>query len=200
LAKFGKKMSRVGQKPIPILEKVTLRVKGELVEVNGPLGSLQLKLRPEIKVSVKNDQAIVTREGQDRLSRSLHGLFRTLIANMVEGVTSGFQKKLQLVGAGYRAALEGETLVLTLGFSHPIKVVPPPGIKFELEKNEIITVSGIDKAVVGQVAAGLRAIQPPEPYKGKGIRYHNEEVKLKPGKAGKMEAGVAGVAGARGEK
>lgn len=185
-------MSRVGRKPIKIPERVTVKVENGEVLIVGPKGNLSLEIRPEIKVTVKENQVFLTRRTEDRLSRSLHGLTRTLIANAIEGVTKGFSKTLKLIGTGYRASLEGERLVLSVGFSHPLKIDPPLGIKLEVEENDTIKISGIDKALVGQTAAQIRAARPPEPYKGKGIRYEGEEVKLKPGKAGK--AGVGGVA------
>jgi len=191
--KFGKKMSRVGRKPIDIPEGVTVEVNNGAVVVTGPKGSLTVSFRPEIEVLVENKQVLVKRKKENKLAKSLHGLTRTLIANAVEGVTNGFSKSLEVVGTGYRASLEGETLVLAVGFSHLVKVPPPQGIKFEVEENNKIKVSGIDKALVGQVAAQIRKIRPPDPYKGKGIRYEGEEIKLKPGKAGK--AGAAGAAG-----
>jgi large subunit ribosomal protein L6 len=190
---FGKKMSRVGRKPINIPEGVTIEVNNGAVVVAGPKGSLTVAFRPEIEVLVENKQVLVKRKKENKLAKSLHGLTRTLIANAVEGVTNGFSKSLEVVGTGYRASLEGETLVLAVGFSHLVRVPPPAGIKFEVEGNNKIKVSGIDKVLVGQVAAQIRKIRPPDPYKGKGIRYDGEEIKLKPGKAGK--AGAAGAAG-----
>ncbi len=184
-------MSRVGRKPIEIPQQVTVEVKNGQVVVAGPKGSLSLKIRPEIEVSLKENQVIVSRRNNEQLSRSLHGLTRTLIANAIEGVSKGFRKTLKLVGTGYRVSLEGEELVLLVGFSHPVKIKPPEGIKFEVEGNDKIKVLGIDRALVGQIAAQIRDVRPPEPYKGKGIRYGDEDVKLKPGKAGK--AGAAGM-------
>lgn len=182
-------MSRVGKKPLKIPSDVTVEVKDGRVEVVGPKGCLKLDVRPEIKVEIQGDSVLVKRIKDEKISRSLHGLTRTLIANMVEGVTQGFSKTLKLVGTGYRATKEGETLVLALGFSHLVKVAPPEGIKLDVEKDDIVRVVGIDKALVGQWAARLRAIRPPEPYKGKGIRYEGEQVRIKPGKAGKVGAG-----------
>jgi len=194
-------MSRIGKKPITIPEGVTVEVKSGGVVVAGSKGSLTVNFRPEIEILVDDKQILVKRKGENKLAKSLHGLTRTLIANAIEGVTSGFSKSLEVVGTGYRASLEGETLVLAVGFSHLAKVSPPPGIKFEVEEDNKIKVFGIDKALVGQVAAQIRKIRPPDPYKGKGIRYEGEEVKLKPGKAGKAGATGAGVgAGAGGEK
>ena len=191
--KFGKKMSRIGQKPIEIPAGVTVEVKPDEVKVVGPKGTLLQKLQPQIKVEVDQGQVKVKRQVDDKLGRSLHGLIRTLIANMIEGVQQGFSKILEVVGTGYRAKLEGQKLILSLGFSHLVELEPPPGIKFEIEANNLVKIRGIDKALVGQVAANIRAIRPPDPYKGKGIRYQDEEVKLKPGKAGKV--GAAGFGG-----
>ena len=186
-------MSRIGKKPIEIPQGVTVEIKDGGVVVGGPKGSLSLKIRPEVEVLIEEGQVLVKRKEEGRLARSLHGLTRTLIANAIEGVTQGFRKTLEVVGTGYRASLEGEELVLSVGFSHPVRIFPPRGIKFEIEENNKIKISGIDKALVGQVAAEIRRIRPPDPYKGKGIRYQGEEIKLKPGKAGK--AGAAGAAG-----
>jgi len=186
-------MSRIGRKPIDIPEGVTVEVNNGAVVVTGPKGSLTVNFKPEIEILVENKQVLVKRKKENKLAKSLHGLTRTLIANAVEGVTNGFSKSLEVIGTGYRVSLEGETLILAVGFSHLVKVSPPEGIKFEIEGNNKIKVSGIDKVLVGQVAAQIRKIRPPDPYKGKGIRYEGEEVKLKPGKAGK--AGAAGAAG-----
>ena len=190
-------MSRIGRQPIKIPEGVTVEIKDRQVEVVGPKGSLVQAIRPEIKVEIKNNQVVVSRKTESRLGRSLHGLTRTLIANMIEGVTKGFVKTLKLVGTGYRVkadpSADGKKLILSLGFSHPVEVESVEGIKFEVEGNDTIRVVGIDKALVGREAAKIRAIRPPEPYKGKGIRYLGEQVRRKPGKAGK--AGAAGFGG-----
>lgn len=178
-------MSRIGKKPIQIPEEVKVEITDDGVVVSGPKGRLNLKLRREIKVREENKKIIVERARNTKLTRSLHGLTRTLIANMIEGVTKGFSKTLELVGVGFRAALEGENLILKVGFSHPVRVVPSRGIKFEVLKNKI-KVLGIDKQVVGDMAAKIRKIRQPEPYKGKGIRYEGEEIKKKPGKAAKV--------------
>lgn len=189
-------MSRIGKQPIDVPEGVTVKIKGNEIEINGPKGTLSLKFRPEIEVKTKDNQLIVSRKNEEILSRSLHGLTRTLIANLIEGVTIGFSKTLKLVGIGYRATLEGENLVLFLGFSHSVKINPPQGIKFEVEGNDTIKVSGTDKILVGQTTAKIRAARPPEPYKGKGIRYLDEIVKHKVGKAGKVGA-AAGAGGGK---
>lgn len=188
-------MSRIGRQPIQILEGVTVQVKDGQVAVKGPKGELRQEIRPEIKVEIKKDQILVSRKTENKLGRSLHGLTRTLIANMVQGVTEGWSKTLKLVGTGYRVKLEGEKIILSVGFSHPVEVKPIEGIKFEVKGNDMITVLGIDKALVGQVTAGIRKIRPPEPYKGKGIRYEDEEVRRKPGKAAKIGAAGFGSEG-----
>lgn len=180
-------MSRIGEQPIQIPVGVTIKIDGSKVKVVGPKGSLFLKVRQEIRVKLKNGQLIVSRLADNKMNRALHGLTRALIANMVVGVTEGFIKVLKLVGTGYRVKFDppvgGKKLVFSLGFSHPVVVEPVAGIEFEIEDNDRIKIMGIDKALVGQVAAKIRAIRPPDPYKGKGIRYQDEEVKLKPGKA-----------------
>lgn len=186
-------MSRIGQKPIKIPEGVIVEIKNGEVSVTGPKGSLVQKTNPRIKVEINQGQIEVKRLADDKLSRSLHGLTRSLLANMVEGVQNEFSKTLELVGTGYRAKLEGQKLILSLGFSHPVEWQPLAGISITVEDSNIIKISGADKGLVGQSAAKIRAIQPPDPYKGKGIRYQGEEVKLKPGKAGK--AGAAGSLG-----
>ena len=193
--KFGKKMSRIGQKPIEIPAGVAVEVKPDEVKVIGPKGTLVQKFQPQIKVEIDQGQVKVKRQADDKLGRSLHGLTRSLIANMIEGVQQGFSKILEVVGTGFQAKLEGQKLILSLGFSHLVEREPPPGIKFEIEANNLVKISGIDKALVGQVAASIRAIRPPDPYKGKGIRYQDERVKLKPGKAGKVGAAGFGEEG-----
>lgn len=186
--KYGKKMSRIGQKPVVIPEGVTVKVTGNEVVVIGPLGNLKQLVRPEIKVKISENQVLVERQNDQRQSRALHGLTRSLISNMVEGVTNGFSKTLKLVGTGYRVKDAGEKINLSLGFSHPVVLEAIPGTKLEVQGENVIKISGLDKALVSQMAAKIRAIRPPEPYKGKGIRYQDEEVKIKPGKAGKVGA------------
>jgi len=190
-------MSRIGKQPVPIPAGVTVEIKDGEVVVTGPKGKLTQSIRPEIEVNLKDNQLFVSRKSDSKLARSLHGLTRSLIANMVKGVTDGWSKTLKLVGTGYRVKLEpsaaGEKLVLSVGFSHPVEVQPVEGIKFEVQGNDTIVISGIDKALVGQVAAKIRKIRPPEPYKGKGIRYEDEKVRRKPGKAAKT--GVPGAGG-----
>ncbi len=174
-------MSRVGKKPIGIPEKVEVDIKDGLVKIKGPKGELQREIRPEVKAEIKDKALLVSPLGESKKIRAFWGLTRALLANMIEGVTEGFEKKLEIEGVGYRANLEGDSLVLNLGYSHPVKIKKPEGIEFSVEKN-VITVSGIDKEKVGQAAAKIRAVRKPEPYKGKGIRYQGEEVRRKVGK------------------
>lgn len=181
-------MSRIGNSPISIPSTVSIKVEGHSVETSGPLGSLSLKIRPEVKVEVENGRIKISRKKEDRLSRSLHGLTRSLINNMVLGVEKGWQKKLELVGVGFRVSGGEEKVILSVGYSHPVEVSAPGGIKFAIEDNNKIIVSGIDRVLVGQIAAKIRQVRPPEPYKGKGIRYSGEYVRRKPGKAGKVGA------------
>ena len=176
-------MSRVGKKPIPIPDGVKVSISGQHVTVEGPKGKLEHDVHPLITVSNDGKELLVTRPNDSRRSRSLHGLTRALVANMVQGVKEGFQKDLEIQGVGYRAAKQGNALNFQLGYSHPILVEPPAGIAFSVERN-IVTVSGIDKQVVGEVAAQIRALRKPEPYKGKGIRYVGERVRRKAGKSG----------------
>lgn len=185
-------MSRVGKKPIPVPQKVTVKTTEGKVIVSGPKGQLELKLEPEIKAEIKDNQVLVERQAETKSAKSLHGLTRTLIDNMIKGVTQGFSKTLELQGTGYRVSLEGGNLKLLVGFSHPVIVEPLPGIQFQVEGNNIIKVSGIDKQLVGQVSASIRSIKKPDPYKGKGIRYQGEKVKKKPGKAAKVGAAAEG--------
>ena len=186
-------MSRIGKKPINIPEGVTVEINGQQTTVTGPKGKLSFQLGSDLVVEIKDKQVFLSnKKPQDRFVRALHGLTRSLLANMIEGVEKGFSKVLKIVGTGYRARLEGEKLVLSLGFSHPIEVKPPAGIKFEVEGNETIKVLGIDKNLVGQTAAKIRSFYPPEPYKGKGIRYQDESPRRKPGKAGKAGAMAGG--------
>lgn len=183
-------MSRIGNAPIQIPSTVTVEVNGQKVLVKGPLGQLEMEFRPEVKVGVEDQIIVVKRKRQDKVSKSLHGLTRSLIANMVTGVEKGWEKKLELVGVGFRAQTDGGKLTLNVGFSHTVEIVAPEDIKFVVADNTQITVSGIDKILVGQIAASIRKVRPPEPYQGKGIRYSGEYVKRKPGKAGKVGAGV----------
>lgn len=181
-------MSRVGKKPIQIPENVEVKVEDQKVIVKGPQGQLLREVRPEIKVELKEKKILVRLEKEGPKAKAFWGLTRALLANMVKGVSEGFEKKLEIEGLGFRAALAGEDLELSLGFSHPLKIKAPEGIKFSVEKN-VITVSGIDKEKVSQLAAQIRKVKPPEPYKGKGIRYLGEVIKKK---AGKKAVGLAG--------
>jgi len=174
-------MSRIGKKPILIPENVEVKIEGQKVMIKGPKGELQREIRPEIKVETKEEKIFVSPQVETKKTKAFWGLTRALIANMVKGATEGFEKKLEMVGLGFRASLEGENLVLQVGFTHPVKIKAPQGIKFSVEKN-IITISGVDKEKVSQMAAKIRKVRPPEPYKGKGIRYLGEVVRRKVGK------------------
>ena len=176
-------MSRIGKIPIPIPKDVKVKLINSILEVVGPRGRLTHRIPSEIQIFIEPEQIVVTRPNDHRTTRSLHGLSRVLIANMITGVTKGFEKRLAIQGIGYRADLQGNILRLTLGFSHPVLFSLPEGIKVEVEKQTNIKVEGIDKQLVGSVAARIRSLKPPEPYKGKGIRYADEYVKLKVGKA-----------------
>ena len=174
-------MSRIGKKPIKIPEAVEVKIKDGKVNVKGPKGELNLVLRPEIKVETKEGQIFVTPQIETKQTKAFWGLTRALLQNMVKGVTESYEKKLEIEGVGYKANLEGQDLVLNVGFSHPVKIKAPDGIKFSVDKNTI-TVNGIDKGLVGQTAAKIKKVRPPEPYKGKGIRYAGEHIKRKVGK------------------
>lgn len=178
-------MSRIGRLPIDIPAGVTVTISGQNVAVKGPKGELALVVAKPIEAKVEENQVLVTRPDDERASRSLHGLTRTLIANQIIGVTQGYSKGLEIVGTGYRVAQKGTSLEFALGFSHPVTVDAPEGITFTVEGNTKLTVAGIDKQAVGEVAANIRKIKKPEPYKGKGIRYAGEVVRRKAGKAGK---------------
>jgi large subunit ribosomal protein L6 len=176
-------MSRVGKQPIAIPDGVTVTFDEGVCAVNGPKGELTEAIRPEVRVSVADGEVVVTRPNDQPKVRALHGLSRALIQNMVTGVTDGFRKSLELRGTGYRAQMQGETLVLNIGFSHLVEVEPLEGASFECETQTLVHVDGISKQVVGQQAALVRRVRPPEPYHGKGIRYQGEFVRLKAGKA-----------------
>lgn len=182
-------MSRIGKMPIPLPQGVEVSIRGNEVTVKGPKGELLRSFSPVISISLNDDIITVSRPSDNRLHRSLHGLTRSLIANMVEGVSKGFQKSLDLVGVGYRAQMVGEKIMLQVGYSHPVEVLPPPGVSLAVVGANRINVGGIDKELVGDVAAKIRAVRPPDHYKGKGIRYVGEKVHLKPGKSGKVSAG-----------
>jgi large subunit ribosomal protein L6 len=178
-------MSRIGKMPIAIPAGVEVKIDGQEISVKGPKGSLSHTVPAPITVVMEDNNLIVARPDDERNSRSLHGLTRTLIANNIEGVTKGFSKGLEIVGTGYRVTAKGSALEFALGYSHPILVEPPTGISFQVEGNTKITVVGIDKQAVGEVAANIRKLRKPEPYKGKGVRYAGEVVRRKAGKAGK---------------
>ncbi len=175
-------MSRIGRAPIPVPDGVTVDISGQKVSVKGPKGELQHVVVEPIRVAQEDGTLVVTRPTDRGPHRALHGLSRTLVANMVTGVTTGFERKLELVGVGYRAALKGKNLELAVGFSHPVTFEPPEGITFEVPEATEIVVSGIDKQQVGQIASEIRRVRPPEPYKGTGIRYQGEVVRRKVGK------------------
>jgi len=178
-------MSRIGKIPVALPAGVDVQIEGDLVTVKGPKGTLSHNVATPITVE-KNEQGLeVKRPNDERLAKSLHGLTRTLVANMVTGVTDGYEKKLEIVGTGYRVALKGTDLEFALGFSHPVVVSPPSGISFSVESPTKFSVAGIDKQQVGEVAANIRKIRKPEPYKGKGVRYAGEQVRRKAGKTGK---------------
>ena len=178
-------MSRIGKLPIAIPEGVEVTINGQVITAKGPLGTEVVEVRPEITVTKEENTIVVTRANDDRRSRSLHGLSRTLVANAVNGVKNGFTKKLEIVGVGYRAAMQGNTLNLALGYSHPINLDAPEGVKVVVEANTKITVSGANKQAVGDFAALVRSKRPPEVYKGKGIKYEGEYIRRKAGKTGK---------------
>jgi large subunit ribosomal protein L6 len=179
-------MSRIGRLPIAVPSGVDVTIDGRRLTVKGPKGSLSRELHPDITVSREDDKLVVTRPTEQKTHKQLHGLTRTLVNNMVVGVTDGYRKGLEITGVGYRAAKVGEKLQLNLGYSHPIEIDPPSGISFELENPTRLAVVGIDKELVGQVAAQVRSTRKPEPYKGKGVKYAGEYIRRKAGKAGKI--------------
>ena len=178
-------MSRIGRKPIVIPAGVEVKVDGQTVTVKGPKGTLDYKFNPAMQIEVKGEEINVTRPNDAKENRSLHGLTRTLINNMVVGVTEGYKKELEVNGVGYRAAKSGNTLTLNLGYSHPVEMIDPEGITSEVQGTNVIIVKGIDKEAVGQYAADIREKRRPEPYKGKGIKYADEHIRRKVGKTGK---------------
>ncbi|NBU23328.1 MAG: 50S ribosomal protein L6 [Actinobacteria bacterium] len=178
-------MSRIGKLPIPLPAGVTVAIDGQNVSVKGPKGELALTIAEPIKATLEDNTIIVSRPDDEAKSKSLHGLTRTLIANNVHGVSTGFTKTLEIIGTGYRAAAKGSNIELALGFSHPVVIEPPKGITLTVEGNTKIIISGVDKQAVGEIAANIRKIRKPEPYKGKGIRYEGERVRRKAGKSGK---------------
>lgn len=177
-------MSRIGKRPISIPSGVDVNIEGNVVTVKGPKGTLTKEMHTLINIAMEEQQIVVTRPDDQPLSRSLHGLTRTLIANMVEGVTNGFSKSLDMVGVGYRASKQGNKLVLSVGKSHPVELIPFEGIDVEVPAQNKIIVKGMDKELVGDFAAEIRKERPPEPYKGKGIKYENEVIRRKAGKTG----------------
>lgn len=177
-------MSRIGKRPISIPNKVTVTIDGQLVRVKGPKGELSRILPDRVIVEQQNGTINVKRQDESRIARELHGLCRTLVANMIEGVSTGFQKRLEIQGVGYRAQVQGRNLILNVGYSKPVEIQPPEGIQIAVENNTNVIISGIDKEIVGNTAAQIRAVRPPEVYKGKGIRYAGEVVRRKIGKAG----------------
>ena len=178
-------MSRIGKKPIDIPSGVEVKIDGNVVTAKGPKGTESVEYRDEVKVSIKDNQVIVEINSDDRKANALHGLYRTLISNAITGVSQGFTRKLEIVGVGYRASMEGTKLNMALGYSHPVVIEPPAGITFAVEANTKITVSGTNKQTVGDISAIIRGKRPPEVYKGKGVKYEGEYIRRKAGKAGK---------------
>jgi len=177
-------MSRIGKQPIPVPAGVEVKIEGNLVRIKGPKGQLEKQMHKDMIIKYENGQILVQRPSDNKLHRSLHGLTRTLLNNMVVGVTTGFSKNLELVGVGYRASKQGNKLVLAVGYSHPVEIEPEPGVEIEVPAPNKITVKGPDKERVGALAAAIRAVRKTEPYKGKGIRYEGEVIRRKAGKAG----------------
>ena len=186
-------MSRLGSKPVDIPEGIKIKVESNILSVEGPKGKLTQRIRPELGIEKKDSQILIKRSSDDKFYKALHGLTRSLILNMIQGVSEGFQKVLEIIGVGYTAKIQDGKLVLQLGFSHPIEYTPPEGIQLQAErkKNFRIIVSGMDKQEVGQVARLIRDFRPPDSYKGKGIRFEGEEIKLKEGKTGATAASGA---------
>lgn len=185
-------MSRIGKLPIKLPVGVTAEVSGHTVVVRGPKGELKETFLPQVSLELKDGELVVTRQSDE--DKAVHGLTRALIANMVHGVTEGYSKELEMTGIGYRAEVTGVDLVMAIGFSHPVKIEAPEGIKFSVDEGKI-KVEGIDKALVGQIAANIRAVRPPEPYKGKGIHYVGEYIRRKAGKTAKATTGAGGTGG-----
>ena len=177
-------MSRIGRKPVTVPKGVTLQVQGNTVAVKGPRGELRRTLHPEMQVALDKDQFTVARPSEEKRHKALHGLTRTLVQNMVDGVSKGFSKSLEIQGVGYKAEAKPYGVNLIVGYSHPVKYEAPKGIKISVDNNTMLKIEGADKELVGQVTAELRSVRPPEPYKGKGIRYVGEQVRRKAGKTG----------------
>jgi large subunit ribosomal protein L6 len=178
-------MSRVGKKPVEIPAGVTVTLNGNTVTVKGPKGELTRTFHSDIEIKVEDNNVVVNRPSDEKLHRSLHGTTRAIIANMIEGVSKGFERNLELIGVGYRAQKQGKKLVLNVGYSHPVEIEPEEGLEIEVPANTKISIKGTDKERVGALAANIRDVRPPEPYKGKGIRYEGEQVRSKEGKTGK---------------
>ncbi len=176
-------MSRIGKKPIAVPNGVTIKKDGNVITVKGPKGELQTAVSDLVEVTINSAEVVVTRPNDQAPQRSAHGLTRTLIGNMVQGVTDGFSKKLDIVGVGYRAEMRGPVLQLNLGYSHPIMFFPPSAVQLAVPTPNSVVVTGIDKQLVGQIAAKIRSFRPPEPYKGKGVKYENEQIRRKAGKS-----------------
>jgi len=176
-------MSRIGKAPIPVPSGVTVEIKGSDISVKGPKGQLARSIRPEVSIKQEDGKLVVERTSDTRTVRSLHGLTRTLVANMVKGVTEGFTQNLEIIGVGYRAVMEGRKLVMQLGYSHSVEIEPPQGLEIVVGKGNILTVSGIDKQAVGDLSADIRSRRGPEVYKGKGVKYQGEFIRRKAGKA-----------------
>jgi large subunit ribosomal protein L6 len=177
-------MSRIGRKPVAVPKGVTVQVQGNTVAVKGPRGELRRALHPDMQISLADDQFTVARPSEEKRHKALHGLTRTLVQNMVDGVSKGFTKSLEIQGVGYKAEAKPYGVNLIVGYSHPVKYEAPKGIKITVDNNTMVKIEGADKELVGQVAAELRSVRPPEPYKGKGIRYVGEQVRRKAGKTG----------------
>jgi large subunit ribosomal protein L6 len=177
-------MSRIGRKPVTVPKGVTLQLEGNNVAVKGPRGELRRSLHPDMQIALDKDQFTVARPSEEKRHKALHGLTRTLVQNMVEGVSKGFSKTLEIQGVGYKAETKPYGVNLIVGYSHPVKYQAPKGIKISVDNNTVVKIEGADKELVGQVAAELRSVRPPEPYKGKGIRYQGEHVRRKAGKTG----------------
>jgi large subunit ribosomal protein L6 len=177
-------MSRIGRKPVTVPKGVTLQLEGNSVAVKGPRGELRRSLHPDMQIALDKDQFTVARPSEEKRHKALHGLTRTLVQNMVEGVSKGFSKTLEIQGVGYKAEPKPYGVNLVVGYSHPVKYEAPKGIKISVDNNTVVKIEGADKELVGQVAAELRSVRPPEPYKGKGIRYQGEHVRRKAGKTG----------------
>nr|YP_010728712.1 ribosomal protein L6 [Phymatolithon calcareum]WEA76872.1 ribosomal protein L6 [Phymatolithon calcareum] len=178
-------MSRIGKTPIHLNKQINIKLQGNRIQIKGTKGELSYSLSPEIRIEQTTEELKLYKTNESRIARQLYGLSRTIVNNMVIGVSQGFNKKLEIQGVGYRAQVDKNNLILSVGYSHPVYIKSPPGINIKVNNNTNIEVSGISKETVGQIAAQIRSIRPPEPYKGKGIRYHNEIVRRKVGKAGK---------------